>query len=135
MKIKVIYAGQRIDINNKPYHQFYYYDTNESIRFSKIPLSYKVGCEYNIDKVNETKYILTAIEFIREHTIEKLVTEYTIEDIQAKTFISTQKDIKKITSRNHLIIRVCKPLNDIYNNGTKAQKQALLAYVIELITK
>ncbi len=135
--IKVIYAGKRHSIN-EIFSQFYVIDVDNnittSLSFTNLKKSFGIGCIYEIEQSSKTKYILSPDKFILKHPDKDLITEYSIAHNAAVQAEKSIKEHKRLITQNPTIEIICKPLKTIYRKLPRQQKQALLAYLIQIIT-
>lgn len=140
-KMEVLYAGKRLNQSDKLFDRFFIVEKgvlDERLEFSDINHTFSVGCVYKITKFPDNKYIVSNREFLYryEDTEEQknVITKFSLEHNAAKEAFKMNKMIKNLTSKNPTIEHLIKPLKEINHTLTRQQKQALLAYLIKLLT-
>ena len=142
--IKVIYTGKRISQkNDKIFESFFLMNgdkiSDKSLGFDKLKPTFGIGCIYEINQKSETSFHINNDNFVgrydKTEEQKKIIMDYSIKN-KAVIEASYQKNrIKKIIEINPIIEEICKPLKDKYYSMTTAERQALLAYIIQILTR
>lgn len=143
--LSVLYAGKRLNGREELYELFFIIDdkdniTSEKLMFGKLKPTFSVGCVYDIIQNNENSFSFTkdnkwsGVKY-RYEKQKDLITEYSLLHKAAIESVSINNRIKKMTSENPAIENLLKPLKAVYNNLSMIEKQTLLAYIIQILTR
>lgn len=135
--ITVVYCGKRQSIN-EIFHQFYILNKEgnltDSLSFTKMKDRFILGGIYCIKQSGKTTYFLSSDKYIQQFPDKEEVIKWSIKQNAAIHGEKILKEEKKLLAVNPTIEHICKPLRLIVRNMTINQRQALLAYIINILT-
>ncbi len=140
-------------MNNTLFDQFKQVDKHGSfvpdkteIGFSKCKKTFNVGCIYKVRQVGDDRYQVEGSKFAERwddvgeyHNFKKerkdSVTKWSSMHWAAINSMDSARKIKKLTSKNPTIENILEPLKEAAKYMTRDERKALLAYMIQILTK
>lgn len=136
-QVQVVYAGLRSRDDN--FTDLFYLVENgiigNRLSFGKLKKNkFVIGCIYEISQTDKETFIVNAKEFKGQLKDESQIIEFRVLNTAAEESLYQKNRIQKIKQDNPMLEEIVKPLKEVYSELSRKERQALLSYLIEMIT-